>query len=227
MERMTFPFRLTGLLILAVGVCGGCQSDRLKTERDSLWRQNQQLQDQLARTQSERDAAVAGQQQWRQALEQWRAAYQAQASRPAANIAVPASTAFDSIEGIETEKTADAITVRVPGDVLFDPGKVDLKSTSLRTLAQIAAIIKRDYSGKTIRVEGYTDDDPIRRSGWKDNLELSLQRAASVHRYMQSQGIAPAKMYAAGFGPARPRATKAQSRRVEIVVVLNEQLAGR
>ena len=110
----------------------------------------------------------------------------------------------------------------MPGDILFDSGKVDLKGSAKSTLNQIAGVIRSEYSGNTVRVEGYTDSDPIRKSKWKDNLELSLQRAAAVHRQLQSQGIAAENMYAAGFGEARQRGSKDKSRRVEIVVVLQE-----
>ncbi|MFW6165879.1 MAG: OmpA family protein [Ralstonia sp.] len=42
----------------------------------------------------------------------------------------------------------------------------------------------------------------------------------AVERYLQSQGISGEQMYSAGFGEAKPRETKAKSRRVEIVVIL-------
>ena len=58
---------------------------------------------------------------------------------PAANI--PSRTGFEGIGGIETQKSADRITVRVPGDVLFEPGKADLRSTSIKTLDQVIAVI--------------------------------------------------------------------------------------
>ncbi|MCG8508124.1 MAG: OmpA family protein, partial [Rhodospirillales bacterium] len=137
-------------------------------------------------------------------------------------IVVEQPSGFDAIEGVETIRSAGAITVRVPGDVLFASGKVDLKSSARQTLSRIASVIQSEYPGNMVRVEGYTDTDPIRRSNWKDNLELSLQRAAAVHRYLQSQGISADRMYAAGYGETQPLGTKAQSRRVEVVVVLQE-----
>jgi chemotaxis protein MotB len=109
--------------------------------------------------------------------------------------------------------------VRVPGDVLFSPGKIELKSTAKRTLDQIAQAIRGNHAGKMIRVEGYTDTDPIRKSPWTDNLELSLQRSAAVARYLQSKGVDGKRMYASGFGENKPRSSKANSRRVEIVVL--------
>jgi len=59
---------------------------------------------------------------------------------------------------------------------------------------------------------------------WKDNLELSAQRALSVSRYLISHGIPEKQVRAAACGAARPLASnanatgKAKNRRVEIVV---------
>jgi chemotaxis protein MotB len=191
----------------------GCQN-RLKMERDALYVQNQELQDELDRA---RAAMGSGDDQSAllAEIENLRAQL---ANQPIAG----ANTAFDNIPGVEAYATGGTVTVRVPGDILFASGKVDLKNSAKSTLNQIAGVIKSEYPGNTVRVEGYTDSDPIRKSKWKDNLELSLQRAAAVHRQLQSQGIDADNMYAAGFGEARPRETKAKSRRVEIVVVLRE-----
>ena len=224
------------VMFIGVGLLTGCGTSRLQSERDSLYRQNQQLQEDLNTAHADRAAALAARdtaingsrQNQNQLTEAQRqlAAERARAAEAAA-AAAKRSTAFDRIPGIETERTAGRITVRVPGDVLFESGKVDLRTSSKSTLGQIATVIRTQYRSNLIRVEGYTDTDPIRRSKWKDNLELSLQRAASVHRFLGSQGVTKTRMYAAGFGPAKPRATKSKSRRVEIVVVLNESLASK
>ncbi|XAL99266.1 OmpA family protein [Phycisphaeraceae bacterium D3-23] len=133
-----------------------------------------------------------------------------------------ASTGFEDVPNVQIERTEMQIAVRVPGDVLFASGEAELKASSQRTLNEIADILEAQYPNNTLRIEGYTDSDPIVRSGWADNLELSLERAASVHRYLAQRGISDERMYAAGFGDARPRANKPASRRVEIVVVLQE-----
>lgn len=133
-----------------------------------------------------------------------------------------ASTGFEGIPDVEVERTDTQIAVRVPGDVLFASGQAELKGSSLATLDELAGILQSQYPSNTIRIEGYTDQDPIRRSGWADNLELSLQRAAAVHRHLATRGLSDERMYAAGFGETRLRNSKEQSRRVEIVVVLRE-----
>ncbi len=107
----------------------------------------------------------------------------------------------------------------------FTSGKAGLKTASAAELSRIAARIKGDYPSSTIRVEGHTDGDPIRKSGWKDNWQLSCERALTVVRQLTKAGIDPKNVYAAGFGEHRPVAAnsgpagKASNRRVEIVVI--------
>ena len=128
------------------------------------------------------------------------------------------------IEGIETSynKSNGELTVRVPGDVLFDAGVATLKPSAKTTLDKIAGAIKADYAGKTLRVEGHTDADPLlkTRTMWTDNRNLSLARALAVTRYLESKGVPPKLIETAGFGEFHPLGTdKMKNRRVEIVVV--------
>ncbi len=204
------------LAVVGLFTLSGCQN-RLKMERDALYVQNQELQEELDRAR----AALSGGQGDSSALLSEIESLRAQlASQPIASVG--GGTAFDNIAGVDAYSDGGTVTVRVQGDILFASGKVDLKGSAKSTLNQVAGVIKNEYPGNTIRVEGYTDSDPIRKSKWKDNLELSLQRAAAVHRQLQSQGIASDNMYAAGFGEARAQESKEKSRRVQIVVVLRE-----
>jgi chemotaxis protein MotB len=194
--------------LAALPLLTGCNYNRVKAERDALWEQNQELQDKYTDALAALDAA-----------ENELAMLRNQPAPAPVVVEQPASNRFADIEGVETFQRGGDLHVRVPGDVLFASGKVDLRSSAKQTLNEIASVLQSDYATNTIRIEGYTDTDPIRRSNWKDNLELSLQRAAAVHRYLQSQGISADRMYAAGFGETRPAESKQRSRRVEIVVV--------
>jgi chemotaxis protein MotB len=123
--------------------------------------------------------------------------------------------------GLDVTETAHAVTVTLPEAILFDSGKAVLKESSKATLAKVAGVIKKHYVGKTIRVEGHTDADPIKKSSWKDNWELSTERALAVVRDLTKVGgIEPKDIYAAGFGEHAPKAgDKAKNRRVEIVIL--------
>ncbi len=64
-----------------------------------------------------------------------------------------------------------------------------------------------------------SDADPIRRSGWKDNYQLSAERARAVLLYFMEKGIAQERIFLSGYGLTRPRSSeKSDNRRVEIVL---------
>jgi len=134
-------------------------------------------------------------------------------------------------EGLDTvfDPAAGTITVTLQNTILFDSGKATLKSTTSKELNQIVSVLKQKYASKDVDVVGHTDTDPIVKSSWKDNLELSAQRALSVARYIIDHGISEKQVRAAGCGAARPVASnstaegKARNRRVEIVVNLRQR----
>ncbi len=199
----------------------GCQNE-LQAERDALYQQNLELEDQLAAArqarqacEEERDRLLNRVQTLQQELEE------AESAEPAA-----AATGFEGM-GLDVERGARGeVIVRVPGDVLFPSGSAELKSSARQTLDEIAGVLRSRYSGNTVRLEGYTDSDPIRKSDWTDNLELSAHRAMAVERYLAEKGLDETRMYSAGFGEANPVASnatpqgKAQNRRVEVVVLM-------
>jgi len=111
------------------------------------------------------------------------------------------------------------ITVTLENKVLFDSGKVKLKSASKSRLSNISGIIKREHGGSEIWVVGHTDTDPIRKSKWKDNWQLSTERSLAVTRYLLTQGVSAKQLVAAGRGEHKPVGSKkSKNRRVEIIV---------
>ena len=127
---------------------------------------------------------------------------------------------FEGIPGVETSVGGGGeIVVAVAGDVLFDSGSVELKSSARRSLDRVASVLKQKYPGKTIRIEGYTDTDPIRKSKWRSNEHLSAERALAVEQYLVKKGVDNNSVYSAAFGPAKAKPTKKDSRRVEIVIL--------
>jgi len=217
----TRPLVLLVLLMVAMSSVG-CQ--RSRAERNALMDQNREAQSEINRLRLANDSLMADLSAANgevSRLIQENSALRAgmSSSKPTTNTG---NTGFENIKDVEAERVGNTVTVRVASDILFSSGKIDLKSTAQTTLNDVAGVLNSKYGGKTIRVEGYTDTDPIRKSSWKDNLDLSLQRAAAVHRYLQTRGVSADRMYAAGFGESQPLGSKSASRRVEIVVVLSE-----
>lgn len=135
---------------------------------------------------------------------------------------VSGGTGFEGIDGVDSARNSRGeVTVDVAGDVLFDSGSTVLKSTARRTLDRVASVLESRYSSNSIRIAGHTDSDPIRKTAGKfrDNEELSAQRALAVERYLSTRGVSRDRMYSAAFGPSDPRGSKRESRRVEIVIL--------
>ena len=111
--------------------------------------------------------------------------------------------------------------IAIEGTVLFDSGKADLKASSRKVLADLAAAIQQHFPDQEIYIFGHTDNEPIKHSKWDDNYELSAQRALSVLRSLASNGV-DQPMAACGWGENRPVAenssaqARQRNRRVEI-----------
>ena len=122
------------------------------------------------------------------------------------------------------DAAAGTVTVTLPNAILFSPGKAALKKATHTELDHIADVLKSKYGGIRVSVVGHTDSDPIKKSKWADNWELSAQRSLSVLRYLIKRGIPEDLIEAAGRGASQPVADnssssgKAQNRRVEVVV---------
>ncbi len=113
------------------------------------------------------------------------------------------------------------VVISIAGDLLFESGQVVLKQAAKTRLDQVARDLNSTYSGRRIRVVGHTDSDPIRKSKWKSNDELSFARAQSVADYLASRNVSRGRLSVIGKGSSEPKATKASSRRVEIIAVGN------
>lgn len=136
--------------------------------------------------------------------------------------------ALDGLESSDISVGYDerGVVVRVLDTVLFDSGKAKLRKEAYAVLDQVANVLNDQAMSQPIAIEGHTDNEPIRHSGWKDNWELSLARARSVLTHLvQARGVAPTRVSAAGYGEYRPIASndtaegRRANRRVEIVVL--------
>jgi chemotaxis protein MotB len=126
--------------------------------------------------------------------------------------------------------------VRVVGDrfifqseVLFATGQADISDAGKEQLAEIASalreieeVIPKDIPW-VLQIEGHTDSDPIADNPFfKDNWDLSTERALSVVRFLRSEGIPANRLAAAGYGEFQPidtqnsEAAKQRNRRIEL-----------
>ena len=115
------------------------------------------------------------------------------------------------------EVLGDREDVRVVGDrfvfqseVLFATGSAGLQPAGQEQLAQfagtlleIAAEFPEDVDW-ILRVDGHTDRRPINTVAFPSNWELSTDRATSVVRFLEAQGVPADRLAAAGFGEHQP-----------------------
>jgi chemotaxis protein MotB len=213
-----FGFRSVLLAALSVGAfLGGCNSAQ-KDELAMLKEANAQL------TMERDDArnALEQSEQERRRLDQEVATLQSKANEvpPAANAqAAPTTPNLDLPEGVTANVQNGVLTLTIEGDVLFDSGKASLKPDAKKTLDKVTSEIKKKYPEKRLRLAGFTDTDPIKKSGFKTNYHLGFERAFSVGEYMSGKGIANSKIEYSSFGPDMPKSSKKESRRVEIAIV--------
>ncbi|MCH2160958.1 MAG: OmpA family protein [Phycisphaerales bacterium] len=200
---------LLGIVVMASAL-GGC-NDSAKKNENALLTENRGLRDRLTQAQSDLQTAQDDNRRLKYQLDetnQQMADFQAQPPQEL--------TAFGP--GVEVFQRGDEVIVRIEGDVLFDSGRDKLRTTAKSTLAKIATEIAREYPGSKIRVTGFTDTDPIKKSGYKSNYHLGFARAYAVGQYLGDKGISNNQISYSSFGPQMPLDTKARSRRVEVSV---------
>jgi outer membrane protein OmpA-like peptidoglycan-associated protein len=207
MERM---LRRGGLLCLVAVfgltfVLGGCQAEKKRAdaaaaEAAELRERNAQLE------QANRDTAS-------------RLAAAEQAQNQGGMDETP--TGRNTGGMLQRNKDTGLMTATLTGDVMFGSGSDVIKPEAKKTLDKLASEIKTQYSGASIRVEGYTDSDPLvkTKAKWGTNEHLSQARADAVRKYLINKGIKSGAIEAMGYGSAKPKATKAESRRVEVIVL--------
>lgn len=129
---------------------------------------------------------------------------------------------------IEVDKTV--VFINLSDKMLYTSGSSDLTPRANEVLGKIAQIIE-SRPDLEVMVEGYTDNLPIRNTCMVDNWDLSVKRATSVVRILQSEyNIDPNRLIAAGRGEYNTLASndtyegRQLNRRTRIVILpkLNE-----
>ncbi len=100
----------------------------------------------------------------------------------------------------------------LPTEILFASGSAELEPVGRTQLIKIANVIRtmeiKIPAGTPwiIRVDGHTDIKPVKpgTKSFKNNRELSLARAMSVTKFLQSQGVDKSRLIPSGFGEMYP-----------------------
>ncbi len=203
------------VVLVALGV-SGCAAQRdaqvqdlkrklehMESELDRTKAAQQDAEAQLAALEDDRRGLLDAQEQLKQQLSQELADAQA-----------------------KLEMTERGLVLTLLDRILFDSGKSELRTDGLAVLDKVATVLKEQLTDEPIAVEGHTDNQPIKFSGWKSNWELSTARATSVvHHFIDQGGLAPERLRAVGYGEFHAVESndaaegRQANRRVEIVIL--------
>jgi len=123
---------------------------------------------------------------------------------------------------VEEEGGRTVITLLAPD--LFASGSATPNPAYAALLRRVADAVDK-VPGRVL-VEGHTDDQPLASLRYRNNFELSRERAVSVAKLLQQGAANPARIEWSGVGSARPRyrpetapENRPRNRRVEIIHV--------
>ena len=99
------------------------------------------------------------------------------------------------------------IVINLAADTLFDIGKADVKISVYKDIEKVAKEIMK-YKNATVIVEGHTDNVPVTKSIYSDNMHLSQARANAVVKFFHELFGLDEKMFTAiGKGETEPIAS--------------------
>ena len=127
-------------------------------------------------------------------------------------------------QGLEPKLEPRGLVISLPQVILFPSGESTVSPQALRTIAQIADVL-RDIPND-VRLIGYADTVPIHNRRFGSNWELSMARSQEILDLLSSRyGIPESRLSIASYGPYRPAAPndsvdgRASNRRVEILIL--------
>ena len=140
------------------------------------------------------------------------------------NIKKTIKNEFSDTKNISVIREPRGLLIRLNDTVLFDRGSAIIKDKALNILDKIAVVLKSEPN--SIRIEGHTDNLPIKTDKFPSNWELSTARATNIIKYLaETRQINPSRLSASGYGEYMPisgnktEIDRAANRRVDIVIL--------
>ncbi len=125
---------------------------------------------------------------------------------------------------IEISVEKGVVFISIADKLLFNSGSYTVSSKAKDILAKVAKVVN-DKPDFECLVEGHTDDQSYSSGVLIDNWDLSVKRSTSVIRVLQSLGVNPSRLIAAGrssYVPLDSNDTaegRSRNRRTRIVVM--------
>lgn len=136
----------------------------------------------------------------------------------------PANANLEGMRGVSARNVGGAAVISLDSGITFASGQATLSAEGQSALRRIAQEIRGTYAGRRVWIEGHTDNEPIRKSKFRSNLELSIARALSVFQYLTKSGVSEGQLVVAGYGEHNPVASnrsadgRTRNRRVQLIV---------
>lgn len=131
---------------------------------------------------------------------------------------------FDD-EDISIEVKKGVVYISISDKMLFRTASYQISARADEVLGKIAKVIN-DHENLDVLVEGHTDNVPISNACMVDNWDLSVKRATSVVRLLQTKyTVDPDRMTAGGRSEYMPKSTnetdkgRSLNRRTEIIIL--------
>jgi chemotaxis protein MotB len=128
-------------------------------------------------------------------------------------------------EDINIKVDKGVVFIDISDKLLFKVGSYDVTDRASEVLGKVALVLKNQPEIEFM-VEGHTDNVPFKRGVLIDNWDLSVKRATSVVRILQTKyGLDPAKIAAAGRSEYLPVGSndtvegRGANRRTRIVIL--------
>ncbi|MBV7268085.1 OmpA/MotB family protein [Winogradskyella luteola] len=125
---------------------------------------------------------------------------------------------------IEVNVEKGVVFISIADKLLFKSGSYNVTDRAKEVLGKVATVINGKPNFEAM-VESHTDNVPYNKPPLLDNWDLSVKRATSVVRVLESLDVNPQKLIAAGRSYHVPlvendtAANKAKNRRTRIIVL--------
>jgi len=130
-----------------------------------------------------------------------------------------------AVPDAQVERVQEGINVTFNSGLLFKINSSELSEEAKANLEKVAVVFVK-YPETNILIEGHTDNT----GSAEYNMELSKKRAYSVSNYLSAKGVSSGRFDIKWYGETQPKypndndADRTKNRRVEVVVMANDQM---